>query len=111
MQNHDERYFKANANKRAGATWLALMLIVTVYYGVKMSHGIIPSGLFVASSVVGWIWYIVGIVTLKVKGLDYHNYKWMLGYGYLAYWAFIVWTSLDQVSFIFVFIINYSKMH
>ena len=102
MQNHDERYFKANANKRAGATWLALMLIVTVYYGVKMSHGIIPSGLFVASSVVGWIWYIVGIVTLKVKGLDYHNYKWMLGYGYLAYWAFIVWTSLDQVSFIFV---------
>ena len=39
MQQYDESYFKAKANRRAGTTWLTLMIIVTIYYAAKMMDG------------------------------------------------------------------------
>lgn len=39
---------------------------------------------------------------LKVKGEDNKNYKWMLGIGYLLFYSVIAWTSLDQVSYVFI---------
>ena len=44
MQNYDEKYFNAKANRRAGTTWLMLMIIVTVYYGAKMMQGDVTRG-------------------------------------------------------------------
>ena len=39
---------------------------------------------------------------LKVKGMDYYGYKWMLGLGYLTFFAFITWTTLDEISYVFI---------
>ena len=39
MQTYDEAHFRAKANKRAGTTWLMLLIIVSIYYGVKMAEG------------------------------------------------------------------------
>ena len=39
MQDYDEKYFVAKANKRASNTWLILMLIVTIYYIAKVRTG------------------------------------------------------------------------
>ena len=44
MQEYDESFFRAKANKRAGITWLALILIATVYYGIKTKSGEITKG-------------------------------------------------------------------
>lgn len=46
MQEYDESFFRAKANKRAGITWLALILIATVYYGIKTKSGEITKGIF-----------------------------------------------------------------
>jgi len=102
MQNYDEKYFNAKANRRAGTTWLSLMVIVTVYYFAKMKSGDVGLHYFIAFTVVGWLEYIVGGLMLKIKGMDYPHYKWMLGLGYLTYWAVIAWTALDEVSYVFV---------
>ncbi len=48
MQEYDESFFRAKANKRAGITWLALILIATVYYGIKTKSGEITKGYFTA---------------------------------------------------------------
>ncbi len=102
MQNYDEKYFNAKANRRAGTTWLSLMLIVTIYYGVKMSQGVISTNWFLIFSVIGWAEYLLAGILLKVKGMDYPNYKWMLGLGYLTFFAFITWTTLDEISYVFI---------
>ena len=102
MQSYDEKYFNAKANRRAGTTWLTLMLIVTIYYGVKMSEGAISTEWFALFSAIGWVEYIVGGLLLKIKGMDHPGYKWLLGVGYVTFFGFIAWTSLDEVSYVFI---------
>lgn len=102
MQSYDETYFNAKANRRAGTTWLVLLLIVTVYYGVKMSENVRSLNWFILFSAIGWTEYIVGGLLLKIKGMDNPYYKWLLGIGYVTFFGFIAWTSLDEVSYVFI---------
>ena len=102
MQNYDENYFKAKANRRAGTTWLALMFIVTIYYGAKMAEGAIGKNWFILFSAIGWATYIGGGLLLKIKGMHSDRYKWMLGISYLFFFAFIAWTTLDEISYVFI---------
>ncbi|MBQ8280195.1 MAG: PilZ domain-containing protein [Roseburia sp.] len=102
MQTYDQKYFDAKANKRAGTTWLTLMLIVTIYYGVKMSVGELSLNWFILFSAVGWIEYLSGGLLLKFKGMDSPGYKWILGLGYLTFFGFISWTVMDEISYVFI---------
>ena len=102
MQKYDESFFREKANKRAGTTWLTLMVIVSIYYGVKVSSGELQSKYFIIFSIVGWAEYIIGGLMLKIKGMDNPKYKWVLGIGYLTFYAVIAWTSMDEVSYVFI---------
>ncbi len=102
MQSYDEKYFNAKANRRAGTTWLTLMLIVTIYYGVKMGEGAISPNWFLLFSIIGWAEYVAGGLLLKIKGMDHKSYKWVLGIGYLTFFGFISWTALDEISYVFI---------
>ena len=102
MQNYDEAYFRAKANKRAGTTWLMLLIIVSVYYGVKMAQGEVNQNQYIMFTVVGWLQYLGSGIFLKVKGMDEPGYKWFLGLGYLLYFAVISWTTTDEISYVFI---------
>lgn len=102
MKEYDEAFFTAKANKRAGFTWLVLMIIVSVYYGIKVLNGKMEIGFFSMFFIVGWLSFIVSKILLKVKGEDNKQYKWMLGMGYLLFYSVVAWTSLDQVSYVFI---------
>ena len=102
MQEYDESFFITIANKRGGVTWFILMIIVSVYYGIKVGTGKLDVGYFFMFFTVGWLSLIISKVLLKVKGEDNKNYKWMLGIGYLLFYSVIAWTSLDQVSYVFI---------
>ncbi len=102
MQNYDEAYFRAKANKRAGTTWLILLIIVSVYYGVKMAEGEVHQYQYIMFTVVGWLQYFGSGIFLKVKGMDEPGYKWFLGLGYLLYFAVISWTTTDELSYVFI---------
>ncbi len=102
MQNYDEKYFNAKANRRAGTTWLTLMLIVTVYYSAKMAQGDVGTAWFIIFSIVGWVSYLGGGILLKVRGMDSPLYKWVMGISYITFFGFISWTSLDEISYVFI---------
>ena len=102
MQEYDESFFITKANKRGGVTWFILMIIVSVYNGIKVGTGKLDVGYFFMFFTVGWLSLIISKVLLKVKGEDNKNYKWMLGIGYLLFYSVIAWTSLDQVSYVFI---------
>ena len=102
MQEYDESFFRAKANKRAGITWLALIFIATIYYGIKTKIGEIARGYFIAFTVVGWVTYITGYIVSMIKGKAAKEYKWVLGICYLLFYAVIAWTALDKISYIFI---------
>ena len=102
MQEYDESFFRAKANKRAGITWLALIFIATIYYGIKTKNGEIARGYFIAFTEVGWVTYITGYIVSMIKGKAAKEYKWVLGICYLLFYAVIAWTALDKISYIFI---------
>ncbi len=102
MQEYDESFFRAKANKRAGITWLALIFIATIYYGIKTKNGEIARGYFIAFTVVGWVTYITGYIVSMIKGKAAKEYKWVLGICYILFYAVIAWTALDKISYIFI---------
>ncbi len=102
MQEYDESFFRAKANKRAGITWLALIFIATIYYGIKTKNGEIAREYFIAFTVVGWVTYITGYIVSMIKGKAAKEYKWVLGICYLLFYAVIAWTALDKISYIFI---------
>lgn len=102
MQEYDESFFRAKANKRAGITWLALIFIATIYYGIKTKNGEIARGYFIAFTVVGWVTYLTGYIVSMIKGKAAKEYKWVLGICYLLFYAVIAWTALDKISYIFI---------
>lgn len=102
MQEYDESFFRAKANKRAGITWLALIFIATIHYGIKTKNGEIARGYFIAFTVVGWVTYITGYIVSMIKGKAAKEYKWVLGICYLLFYAVIAWTALDKISYIFI---------
>lgn len=103
MQNYDEAYFRAKANRRAGTTWLILLVFVTIYYCSKESVGTWDNRTWkIVMTVVGWSTYIIAGLLLRFKGMDFKGYKYIMGYGYLLFFGFIAWTVLDEISYIFV---------
>lgn len=102
MQDYDEAFFRAKANKRAGTTWLILMVIATVYYGIKVFRGELANQYFVLFTVVGWAEYIISRLLLKFKASYHEKYEWIIGIGYLTFFAVIAWTSLDESSYVFI---------
>ena len=102
MQNYDEKFFLARANKRAATTWLYLMVVVSVFYGAKVAAKDVKASFFIVFSIVGWAEFLFAIIRLKVVGLYDRKFKWILGFGYLLFYAVIAWTSMDEVSYVFV---------
>ena len=102
MRDYDEKFFLARANKRAATTWLYLMIIVSVFYGAKVAANDVKLSFFIIFSIVGWAEFIFAIVRLKIVGMHDKNFKWILGFGYLLFYAVIAWTSMDEVSYVFV---------
>lgn len=103
MHTYDESYFRAKANRRAGTTWLVLVIFVTVYYCSKENVCSWDDTIWKSTmAVLGWATYIFAGLSLKIKGMDYKGYKYVMGYGYQLFFAFIAWTALDEVSYIFV---------
>lgn len=102
MKEYDEAFFIAKANKMAGFTWFVLMIIVSVFYSVKVFTGKLDMGYFLMFCILGWLLLIISKILLKVKGEDNKRYKWILGLGYLLFYSVIAWTSLDQVSYVFI---------
>ena len=54
MQDYDESFFIAKANKRASITWFVLLLIASVFYGIKVGRGQLKEADFAGFFGAGW---------------------------------------------------------
>ena len=60
MENYNEAFFRAKTNKRASITWVLLLIVACIYYGIKVGTGTLTPGYYAAFAIVGWAVYIVG---------------------------------------------------
>jgi len=102
MEQYDEKYFRAKANRRAGTTFLVVVILTSIFYFFKMNKGEVPQDWFVKMVAIGWGMYIAVSLTLAVKGKDFKNYKYFMGVGYQMFFAFILWTQLGNDSYVFI---------
>lgn len=75
MQDYDESFFIAKANKRASITWFVLLLIASVFYGIKVGRGQLKEAYFAGFFVAGWLSYLGGRILLRFKHADSLRYK------------------------------------
>ena len=94
MENYNEAFFRAKTNKRASITWVLLLIVACIYYGIKVGTGTLTPGYYAAFAIAGWAVYIVGQALLFIKGMDFKPYKWIVGLGYLAFYSVIAWTAI-----------------
>ncbi len=102
MQNYDEEYFRGKANIKAGITWIVLMTLVTVFYGMKMAMTDFNQFWFIVILSVGWGAYIIGGLVLRIRGNATKAYKYIMGYGYLLFFGVILWTDMGTQTYVFV---------
>ena len=102
MHDYDEKYFLAKANRRAGTTWLLLLFIAMVYYGVKAGEQEVTTTQYAIFTLIGWAEYLGSGIYLKVKGMHSPIYKWLLSFGFLTYFACMSWMTTNEFSFIFI---------
>lgn len=68
----------------------------------KSRQGTVKGSVFCRLFVAGWLSYLGGRILLRFKHADSLRYKWVVGLGYLIFYAVIAWTSLDEVSYVFI---------
>ena len=71
MENYNEAFFRAKTNKRASITWVLLLIVACIYYGIKVGTGTLTPGYYAAFAIAGWAVYIVGQALLFIKGMDF----------------------------------------
>ncbi len=102
METFDESFFRAKANRRAGTTWVVLMVLITIFYAQKLSLGDITKNWYIILIALGWAMYIAACISLKVKGNDYVGYKYVMGIGYQIFFAYIIWSQMGNDSYVFI---------
>ena len=102
MQNYDEEYFREKSNKRAGTTWVVLMILVTAFYYEKTRKGEYTWNWYTILLVLGWGGYIAGGLMLKIKGMAIKSYKYFMAFAYLLFFAFISWTETKTEGYVFI---------
>jgi len=87
---YDEKVFKKSANKKAMYMWLFTAVILSAAYTIELIKGGRTPGYYTAFMLICWIPFILGVVFLKIKGMDTTWYKETITIGYGVFYAFTV---------------------
>lgn len=99
---YDEKYFKRSANKKAMLMWIFTAVILSIAYTVELVKGGRTPEYYTAFMILCWLPIIVGILFLKIKGMDTIWYKEVIAFGYGVFYAFTVITSDTNLTFAYI---------
>lgn len=101
MIYNDEK-FKWMANKKAMIIWLILGAIMTLSYGSETLQKIWTPIYFVIFLLLLWGPFLLGLLTLKVKGKTTELYKEIIVFGYGCFYAFVMITTETMMAFMYI---------
>ena len=99
---YNEKHFATQANKKAMIMWLTLNLVLSVAYAIEILKGLKTVQYYVLMELTCWVPFIIGLVVLKVKGRDSRLYKYIVGFGFGLFYAYIMLTSPGTLAFTYI---------
>ena len=99
---YNEKSFAKSANKKAMAMWLVMSLVLSVAYVFEIMKGLKTVQFYIIMELLCWVPFVLGILLLKVQGLHSKMYKNVVAVGYLAFYAYIMFTAPGTLAFTYV---------
>lgn len=99
---YDAKYFRKSANKKAMGMWLVLMVVLSAAYAIEIVKGLKTVQYFVLLELFCWIPFIIGLIVLKVRGWHSRAYQDIVGFGYCAFYTYIMATSPGTLAFTYI---------
>lgn len=99
---YKEEVFKRSANRKTMIIWLVLCITFSISYAiaaVKHQHSM---EYYITFLLFCWIPFLVGIITLKIKGMDTMLYKHIVPIGYGIFYIFVMMTTDSNLTFVYM---------
>ena len=98
-----EETFKRSANRKALVIWMIISIVLSGAYAVEFLLGKRTLQYYLIFLFMCWAPFVIGIVTLKVKGMATDLYKWVIAIGYGLFYTFVIYTTTSSLAFTFTF--------
>ena len=99
---YDEKHFAESANKMARTIWWLIGTVLTLAYILEVVKGSRTISYFVVFATLCWLPFIIGVIVLKVKGMDTKIYKEVIAVGYGIFYLFVVLTTTSNLTFTYI---------
>ena len=101
---HDEKKFKALANKMALGIWIAILAILSVAYALEVVKGQKTVIFYIVFLAFAWVPVILDIIILKIRGMHTRAFQEIIAVGYGIFYFFVMLTADDPIAtFSYVF--------
>ena len=101
---HDEKKFKALANKMALGIWIAILAILSVAYALEVVKGQKIVTFYIVFLAFAWVPVILDIIILKIRGMHTRVFQEIIAIGYGIFYFFVMLTADDPIAtFSYVF--------
>ncbi|MBO5304032.1 MAG: PilZ domain-containing protein [Lachnospiraceae bacterium] len=99
---YNEKYFAKSANKKAMGMWFVMSAILSLAYAMEIVKGLKTVQFYIIMELLCWGPFIFGLVVLKVKGWHTKWYQDIVGFGYGAFYLYIMLTSPGTLAFTYI---------
>ncbi len=100
---YNEEQFKKSSNKKAMLMWLVINIVLTGAYFIELAKGARDLTYIIIFCFFCWAPFIVGGITLKVRGMGTRLYREIIAIGYMLFFAFVVLTTTTNLTFTYIF--------
>lgn len=101
--NYDEKYFKAEANKKALLIWVLIGAVLTAAYVIEWLKGGRTTNYTIVFSCICWLPIFVTFLLLRLRGWGFVYCKHLIAVGYFCFYFFVLFTAYDHITFAYIF--------
>lgn len=99
---YTEEYFARSANKKATAMWMVMGIVLSAAYAIEIVKGLRTVPYYITFLGLCWVPFIVGLITLKIKGVGTPIFKYIMAIGYGVFFTFVVMTTTTGLTFVYI---------
>ena len=100
---YNEKEFQCLANRLALMIWVILDAVLTIAYIIETAGGKKTVSFLIVFLILAWLPVLVGVVTLKIKGMHTKWFREIVAVGYGVFFTYVVFTAETAITFCYVF--------
>ena len=99
---YNEKQFAKSANKKAMIIWLTLCIVLSSAYAIEIVKGLRTIGYYLVFLAICWVPFFLGLLVLKIKGMETKLYKEFVAIGYSIFYLFVMMTTTTVLAVMYV---------